>query len=100
MDFPVDFEAFKAALNDPAPPEGAGLALQALWHQYKGDWKTAHRLAQREKSPAGAWVHAHLHRAEGDQGNAAYWYRRADKTPATGALEAEWEAIARALCGG
>jgi len=96
----MDFDSFKATLGDAAPPEGAGPALQALWWQAKGDWHAAHKLAQRDKGTAGAWVHAHLHRVEGDEGNAGYWYRRADKPHAKEPLEAEWAAIAKALCGG
>lgn len=88
---------FKASLAGTEPPGGLGLPLQALWHAAKGDWDHAHRLAQREESEAGAWVHAYLHRVEGDAGNAAYWYRRAGRPVATGAAEDEWERIAAAL---
>lgn len=102
----MDYDSFKATLGDAAPPEGAGPALQALWWQAPGrkrggdDWKTAHKLAQRDNGAAGAWVHAHLHRVEGDEGNAGYWYRRAEKPHAKEPLEAEWAAIAKALCEG
>ena len=61
-------------------------------------WAEAHRLAQGDKSEAGAWVHGYLHRVEGDDDNAGYWYRRAGKAPATGSLKREWEEIATALC--
>lgn len=90
-------ERFEASLNDDGPPAEASPALQALWHEAKGDWHEAHRLAQDEKSPEGAWVHAYLHRVEGDLSNAAYWYRRADKPVATGDTAAEWTAIVEAL---
>lgn len=96
----MDFETFKASLAGDAPPEGAGAPLQGLWRKAKGDWAAAHRLAQSDKSEAGAWVHAYLHRVEGDEANAGYWYRRAGKPRATGPLEQEWDAIARVLCGG
>jgi hypothetical protein len=72
-------------------------ALQALWHQAKGDWDTAHGIAQEQDDQAGAWVHAHLHRAEGDAANAGYWYRRAQKPLPTSSLDEEWDAIAMAL---
>ena len=62
-----------------------------------GDWDGAHRLVQDDPSPEAAWVHAHLHRVEGDLGNAGYWYRRAGKPAATGDLDQEREAIGAAL---
>jgi hypothetical protein len=71
--------------------------LAALWQDAKGDWETAHRLAQDIDGPDGAWVHAYLHRKEGDAGNAAYWYRRAGRPVARGGIPQEWEAIVDAL---
>ncbi len=71
--------------------------LQALWHDAHGDWTAAHHAAQDVDTPDGAWVHAYLHRKEGDPGNAAYWYRHAGKPVATGPLDAEWHTIATAL---
>ena len=71
--------------------------LRALWHDARGEWDAAHRLAQDIDDPDGAWVHAYLHRKEGDAGNAAYWYERANQPVATGSLSAEWERIAAAL---
>ncbi len=94
----MDKEAFRRSLAGNAPPKDLSVALQALWHEGKGDWAAAHRMAQGDKSEAGAWVHAYLHRIEGDHGNAGYWYRRAGKAPATGSLKREWEEIATALC--
>ncbi|MEO5959696.1 MAG: hypothetical protein ABIZ49_13855 [Opitutaceae bacterium] len=84
---------------DAVPPADLSAALQALWHDARGDWNQAHVAAQVEEGRDGAWVHAYLHRKEGDPGNAGYWYRRAAKAmPATGVtLESEWEQIARAL---
>jgi hypothetical protein len=95
----MDLAALRASLADPAPPSGVGLALQALWFDAKGEWDRAHEQAQADEGAAGCWVHAYLHRKEGDAGNAAYWYRRARKPVGSGALEAEWEAIATALLG-
>lgn len=68
-------------------------ALLALWWDSKGDWQRAHEIAQDVQGADGAWVHAYLHRKEGDLGNAAYWYRRAGKVAAEGDLRREWEAI-------
>ncbi len=93
----MSFEDFAAS---PAPPAGVGPALLALWHDARGEWDRAHELAQEDKGRHGAWVHAYLHRKEGDEGNAGYWYARAGKPAASGDLDAEREAIARALLGG
>lgn len=95
-----DYEMFHASLAHDAPPAGLSSALQALWHDARGDWHAAHTSIQDDDSRAGAWVHAYLHRKEGDLANAGYWYRRAGKPIATDALGVEWEAIARALLAG
>lgn len=92
----MDKNAFKASLGGETPPD-LFPPLVALWHDAKGDWNAAHDVLQNENSGAGAWVHAFLHRKEGDASNAAYWYRRAGKPIANGPLEAEWEALAEAL---
>ena len=93
----MSFADFLESRADPAPPAGLGPSLQALWHEARGDWEEAHTLAQAAGGAEGAWVHAYLHRKEGDESNAAYWYARAGQPVATGALDAEWEQIARAL---
>jgi hypothetical protein len=80
-----------------APPSGLSGPLTALWHLARGNWAEAHRLVQDDESRAAAWVHAHLHRVEGDQSNAGYWYRRAGKPHSNAPLEAEWGEIADAL---
>jgi hypothetical protein len=88
---------FKGTLSDPDPPSGLSAALVALWYDARGDWDAAHRIAQDIEDTTGAWIHAYLHRKEGDTGNAGYWYRRAGKPMASTSLEAEWNAIAAAL---
>jgi hypothetical protein len=94
----MNLQGFKATLALKAPPEGLSGALTALWWDAKGDWHKAHEFAQRvEDDRDGQWVHAYLHRREGDLSNAGYWYKRAGKPAASTSLEAEWEAIARAL---
>jgi hypothetical protein len=91
--------AFEASLAGAAPPAGTTVPLEALWWDAKGDWEEAHRHAQQDEGAAGAWVHAYLHRKEGDLANAGYWYRRAGKTAPEGALADEWRMIVRALAG-
>ena len=88
---------FRLTLKGGAPPPGLPPALVALWHDGRGDWDAAHGVAQEIEGPTGAWVHAYLHRKEGDLGNAGYWYARASKAAARGPLDAEWEAIVTAL---
>ena len=96
----MDLATFSASLADSTPPSGLSAPLLALWHAARGEWDTAHGIAQQlEGDPAHDWVHAHLHRVEGDLGNAGYWYRRADKPMATGELASEREAIIAALLG-
>ncbi len=95
----MNFEAFVASVGSDHPPEGMAAPLKALWFAKKGDWHKAHALAQEAGSGEGDWVHAHLHRVEGDEGNAAYWYRRCGREKPACSLEKEWEAIARALLG-
>ena len=73
------------------------LALQALWHDYQGDWHKSHKLIDRESDRDCAWVHAYLHRVEGDLSNARYWYRRSGKPESQLTLTEERQQIARAL---
>jgi len=91
---------FRASLADPEPPAGLEPALAALWRDAKGDWDAAHDLAQADEGGVGDWVHAYLHRRQGDAGNAAYWYRRAGKPFARASLEQEWVEIVEALLAG
>ena len=94
----MSFEDFQqAAAGRGAMPPGLAPALQALWHDARGDWDRAHGCAQADPGPAGAWVHAYLHRKEEDPSNAAYWYQRANRPVADGRLADEWAAIARSL---
>lgn len=90
----------KESLSGAEPPVGLDSAVQALWHAAKGDWDRAHALAQSREDASGAWVHAYLHRVEGDQSNAGYWYQRAGRPHATVPLDQEWQEIAAALLTG
>jgi len=92
----MTLDDFKATLDDARPPEVAPV-LRALWYAANGKWDEAHRIAQDINDSSGAWVHAYLHRVEGDQENARYWYRRASQIEATDAIEAEWARIATTL---
>ena len=91
---PIDF---KRATSNEKPPAGLAPTLEALWWAAKGDWERAHKLVQGEASADAAWVHAYLHRVEGDLPNAGYWYRTAGKPVARSPLDQEWAAIAADL---
>ena len=93
----MNYEDFKKSLEDKNPPSDLSPLLKALWHDGRGDWHSAHELAQDVHTRDGSWIHAYLHRKEGDLGNAGYWYSRAGKSMPTLSLEAEWESISREL---
>jgi hypothetical protein len=90
---------FRQSLSAAKPSTELTLALVGLWWDAKGDWTRAHESAQRDEGMAGSWVHAYLHRKEGDQDNAAYWYGRAGKAVCREPLDVEWLAIVRNLLG-
>ena len=90
---------FKASLAGAIPAPDLPAPLAALWWAAKGNWEKAHKFAQDVETIDAAWVHAYLHRVEGDLGNAAYWYRQAGQPVAKDALEAEWERVASAMLG-
>jgi hypothetical protein len=89
-------ELLAAVARGETPPDLAPL-VRALVLEARGDWNGAHQIAQDDKTRDGAWVHAYLHRKEGDSGNAAYWYRQAGQPVASGAHDEEWRRIASAL---
>ena len=95
----MTLDEFRQSLTASSPPASLQSALRALWHDAKGDWDEAHRVAQDVEDANGAWVHAYLHRKEGDQSNAAYWYRRAGQPVAHDSFDAEWTRIVSALVG-
>jgi hypothetical protein len=79
-------------------PTAVSLVVQALWHDAKGNWEAAHNCAQDDHSSLGSWMHAYLHRKEGDIGNARYWYSQAGRPVFSGTLAEEWDAIAIVAC--
>jgi hypothetical protein len=96
----MDLAAFRASLLAAEPPPDLSPALRALWLDARGNWDGAHDSAQADEGETGDWVHAYLHRKEGDAGNAAYWYRRARKPVCRTSFDEEWAAIADALLKG
>jgi hypothetical protein len=98
----MTLDEFRQSATGPAaaPPPGLSGALQALWHEARGDWDQAHEQAQGDRTREGSWVHAYLHRKEGDAGNAGYWYARAGRPAGKGTAEEEWAAIAKELLAG
>ena len=89
--------AFKRSLSGKKPPAGLSPALTALWWAGNEAWDKAHDIVMNEDGAECAWVHAYLHRFEGDRDNARYWYRQAQREAATGGLAMEWAGIAAAL---
>ena len=89
----------KASLADSTPGAALSPPLAALWWAAKGNWDAAHKIVMDEETKDAAWVHAYLHRVEGDLGNAGYWYRQAGQIAAKDSLEAEWERMVSALLG-
>jgi hypothetical protein len=90
-------DEFRQSLTPTEPPANLGLALTGLWWDRKGDWMRAHESEQQDEGRDGSWGHAYLHRKEGDQGNAAYWYSRAGKPMCRESLDAEWVSIVKNL---
>jgi hypothetical protein len=90
-------EEFTTSLNLAAPPEGLSSAVQSLWLDGKGDWKAAHEVVDELEDAESMWVHAYLHRKEGDNFNAGYWYKKAGKLFSKAPLEIEWETILMTL---
>ena len=74
----TELDQFLTSISSEVQPDPSlSDCLQALWWAQKGNWDKAHDLAQDEGTSSGDWIHAYLHRLEGDLGNAAYWYNRA-----------------------
>lgn len=93
----MNFASFQSSLSGNAPPASMNAYLQSLWYDGKNDWQKAHSIIQDIEDKTAAWIHAYLHRKEGDKSNAGYWYNRAGKPMPVYSLEKEWEAIVNAL---
>ena len=93
----MTLEQFEATLTGDRPPPGLTNSLAAMWYDGKGDWEQAHMIAQDIPTREGSWVHAYLHRKEGDEWNANYWYNRAGRTMPGCSLEQEWKEIVEAM---
>jgi hypothetical protein len=93
----MNFETYRASLKSAAPPAESNVYLQSLWHDAKGDWETSHTIIQDVNDKTAAWIHAYLHRKEGDVFNANYWYNKAGRRMPGYTLEKEWEEIVKEL---
>jgi len=93
----MNIAEFKTSVTQSRPPAGLAPPLEALWWAAKDDWDKAHGIVMKQESREAAWVHAYLHRVEGDLDNAGYWYRRAGRPAASSTLPEEWDAIAADL---
>lgn len=93
----MNYTEFTETLSKANPPDGLGDLLLALWYDARGDWDKAHNIVQDIHSRDASWMHAYLHRKEGDQGNAEYWYHRAGRTTPTMSLEEEWEEMVKEM---
>ena len=84
-------------MNSPTPPQGLPAAVQALWWEAKGDWARGHELVNELETPDAMAVHAYLHRKEGQDWNADYWYRRAGRKFHRPELDDEWQTLVEGL---
>lgn len=93
----MNFETFRSSLTATKPPDGLTVYLQSLWHDGKNDWEASHNIIQDVNDKTASWIHAYLHRKEGDVWNANYWYTKAGKRMPGYGLDQEWEEIVTAL---
>ncbi|MCB0197026.1 MAG: hypothetical protein KDJ65_34075 [Anaerolineae bacterium] len=90
-------DQFKESTSQSKPPANISQALAAMWWSAKGEWDTAHQLIQPLSDGVSIRIHGYLHRQEGDDANAAYWYRRTGMMLPRNTLEEEWEEIVEIL---
>jgi hypothetical protein len=91
----MDYEEFIKSVQRDSPPANASPLLVALWHDAKNDWEASHNVAQDINDRNGSWIHAYLHRREGDLSNARYWYSKAGKPECKLTLKQEWETLVK-----
>jgi hypothetical protein len=92
----MNLAAFTSSLQNNIPPD-TSVYLKALWYDAKDNWKTAHELVDDLEDKTAYWVHAYLHRKEGDISNADYWYGRAGKKRPASSLQEEWQQLVKEL---
>lgn len=90
----MTYDEFVDSVAAKNPPSGLADTLVSLWWDKKGDWDTAHAIAQKIPTVQGSAVHAYLHREEGVLWNADYWYNRAGRPRPDITLEDEWRQLA------
>lgn len=95
--YKLKFEDFEQSIKEAMPAANISVYLQAMWYDANDNWDKAHALVDSLDDADACWVHAYLHRKEGDAGNAGYWYRRAGKSMPAVSLQQEWEMIVKAL---
>lgn len=93
----MTLQEFKDSIRNPIPPKSLSKNLQALWHDSNDNWDEAHNIVQATSGFDGDWIHAYLHRKEGDLSNASYWYSKVGKTHPNVSLKMEWEELANYL---
>jgi len=93
----MTIKEFMNTVRERALPPEISDNLKALWFDAAGDWHKAHEIVQETSGFEGDWIHAYLHRKEGDLGNASYWYSRVGKSRPTTSLEEEWKELANYL---
>ena len=93
----MNYIKFKESIKQKEPPDNLNGVELALWYAVKGNWDMAHNIAQEIHSEAASWIHAYLHRQEGDIENAHYWYRRSEKEAYSGSLEIELDDIIKSI---
>lgn len=93
----MTLQEFKDSIRNPIPPKSLSKNLLALWHDSNDNWDEAHNIVQATSGFDGDWIHAYLHRKEGDLSNASYWYSKVGKTCPNVSLKMEWEELANYL---
>ena len=93
----MQLNEFMQSIKENTPPEGLSESLKAMWYARKENWDKAHNIAQSISTELGSWIHAYLHRVEGDLSNADYWYKRAGKPQFQGSTEAEADEIVNSI---